>query len=68
MGRRFADLSPNIDYQVRSNKAVFVRAPYMDYMKHTPYTTTIHKVQQCDGEITVSCRRGMDDKRYWELF
>ncbi|KAF8359490.1 sma-4, partial [Pristionchus pacificus] len=42
-----------VTMEVRSNKAVFVRAPYMDYMKHTPYTTTIHKVQQCDGEITI---------------
>ncbi|GMR41183.1 hypothetical protein PMAYCL1PPCAC_11378, partial [Pristionchus mayeri] len=42
-----------VTMQVRSHKAIFVRAPYMDYVKHTPYATTIHKVQQCDGEITI---------------
>ncbi|GMT17421.1 hypothetical protein PFISCL1PPCAC_8718, partial [Pristionchus fissidentatus] len=42
-----------VTMEVRSNKAIFVRAPYVDYVKHSPYGQTIHKFQQGDGEITI---------------
>ncbi|GMS87211.1 hypothetical protein PENTCL1PPCAC_9386 [Pristionchus entomophagus] len=41
-----------VTMEVNSNKAVFLRAPYIDYVKNTLPSTT-HKVQKGDGEITI---------------